>query len=161
MLRCGRPDGRRLLKKNLPLRLARSSQAPLPICRHQWRPPLLPPPRGPRPPSRLKAPPLESRLPSAPALIASAGHPPHHLLLRLEMARVSRLCHTLHLPRGSLRPSAPSGRSSQRPSPWCFSLRRLPALICPSKRLSSSSTRLTWWSPPTRVSRLTCCKRIF
>jgi hypothetical protein len=29
------------------------------------------------------------------------------------------------------------------------------------KRLSSSSTHLTWWSPPTRVSSLGCCKRMF
>jgi hypothetical protein len=39
-------------------------------------------------------------------------------------------------------------------------LRHLPAPIWPSRRLSSSSTRVIRWPLPTRVSWLTCCKRM-
>jgi hypothetical protein len=42
-----------------------------------------------------------------------------------------------------------------------FAPQPLSAPSCPSRRLSSSSARLTWWSPSTRVMRLTSCKRMF
>jgi hypothetical protein len=69
--------------------------------------------------------------------------PPWHLLLGLETARASRPCRTSRLHRGSTRLGAPSGRSSRQPSSWCSLLCHLPALIYPSRRLTSSSTRLT------------------
>jgi hypothetical protein len=87
--------------------------------------------------SRACCPPLPSSLEPAP--MSSSSPPPmagdHEGVVAVPYFALASRLHALR---------CPSGRSSWQPSSWCSLLRHLPAPICPLRRLSSSSTRLTW-----------------